>query len=323
MLSSPAMTSDSLSTSFLAERRKRALQDSTPQPPDGQAKKVPSEETASMSIVDSVSLESALASLCHCAEQAWPLLQMSRPHFVACLAQDHDAKSILAMDTKLAPAIFLGHACAAGEQEALRAFDAEYIGRIPRMLSHMKLSPSALDEIAQQVRFKLLVGSETDPPKIASYAGRGKLAGMVQVVATRIAISISRKQKPEVGEEKLLGIASPETDLGLHYIKQQYRSAFKSCFERAVATLSSRDRNLLRLHLLEKVTLEKLAVIYDVHRATIVRWLAKARQDLFAQTKTLLSSELKLEASDFASLMRLIESNLDLSTSRILSSSRD
>ncbi len=316
------MTSDSLSTSFLAKRREQTLQDSARKPDDHVIESI-GEEAVPMSMVESASLESALASLCAFAEQAWPLLQMSRERFVICLAQDHSSESILAMKVELAPAIFLGHACAAGDQEALRAFDAEYIGRIPRMLSHMKLSPSALDEIAQQVRLKLLVGSETAPPKIASYAGRGKLAGMVQVVATRIAISISRKQKPEVGEEKLLGIASPETDLGLHYIKQQYRSAFKSCFERAVAMLSSRDRNLLRLHLLEKVTLEKLAVIYDVHRATIVRWLAKARQDLFAHTKTLLSGELKLEASEFASLMRLIESNLDLSTSRILGSSRD
>lgn len=279
-----------------------------------------SEVEADLSTQEVESLELALETLCLAGENSWPKIILSRSSFVSKLAANHDTKSLLGINESSACEMFLGHACAAGDPQALFVFDNEYLSRIPGMLSHMKLSPSTLDEVVQQVRMKLLVGEASSPPKIGSYANRGKLAGMVQVVATRTAISLLRKIKPQAPDDTLISLASPDNDLGLHYIKQQYRSEFKNCFEEAVRGLSNRDRTLLRLHLLHRVTLDKLAVMYYVHRATIVRWIAKARQELLGKTKELLGKKLQLEASEFDSLMQMVQSNLDLSTSRIFKS---
>jgi RNA polymerase sigma-70 factor (ECF subfamily) len=272
------------------------------------------------SSLDTEALEQTLRRICAAVREVWPQLEVDEQTFVAFLAQEHDIRDLEAMDQERAADVFLARACGEGQSAALATFEGQYISRIPAMLSHMKLSASVLDEVMQVVRMKLLVGKESEPPKIAGYAKRGKLDGLVQVVATRAAISMLRKTRPQPGEEELLKLPDPAHAPGLSYMKENYREAFGTCFEEAIGTLSSRDRNLLRLHLLDKVTLEQLATMYSVHRATVVRWIAKIREDLFSQTRERLSKQLKIGSREFESLMKLIESRLDLSVRRMLQS---
>jgi RNA polymerase sigma-70 factor (ECF subfamily) len=265
-------------------------------------------------------LEEVLSGICKAVGETWSELEVDEPDFVAFLAEDKSIEDLSSIDNEKAADMFLARACGQGSSSAVQRFEDEYIRRIPAMLSHMKLSASMLDEVVQEVRMKLLVASKGQPPKIAGYAKRGKLDGLVQVVATRTAISMLRKNKPAAGEEELLKLPDPAYAPGLSYMKENYREAFGDCFELAVKGLSSRDRNLLRLHLLDKVTLEQLATMYSVHRATVVRWISKVREDLFARTRELLSKRLKIGSHEFESLMKLIESRLDLSVRRMLQS---
>jgi RNA polymerase sigma-70 factor, ECF subfamily len=66
---------------------------------------------------------------------------------------------------------------------------------------------------------------------------------------------------------------------------------------------SRRDRDLLRLHFLGGVTLEQLAQMYGVHRATVVRSLAAARQ-----------------ADELDEMFDLVASRVELSIERLLAS---
>lgn len=270
--------------------------------------------------LESDALEEVLSGLCNAVRDTWSELVVEDSEFVTFLAQDKSVDELKNIDTEKAADMFLAHECGLGKTQAIQKFEKEYIERIPAMLSHMKLSTSMLDEIVQDVRTKLLVASKGGAPKIAGYAKRGKLDGLVQVVATRTAISMIRKSKPAASEEELLKLPDPAYAPGLSYMKENYREAFGECFELAVKGLSSRDRNLLRLHLLDKVTLEQLATMYSVHRATVVRWISKVREDLFARTRELLSKRLEIGSHEFESLMKLIESRLDLSVRRMLQS---
>src|SRR5436305_1377687 len=80
---------------------------------------------------------------------------------------------------------------------------------------------------------------------------------------------------------------------------------------RAVAQRSRRDRNLLRLHLLGGVTLEQLAQMYSVHRATIVRWLAAARAALLDATRAQIADQ--VGAADLDEMFDLVRSRVELS----------
>ena len=58
--------------------------------------------------------------------------------------------------------------------------------------------------------------------------------------------------------------------------------------------------------------------IYQTHRTTIWRWLTGCREELLKKTRKLLAERLKVSESEFSSLMNAMQSDLDVSLSRIL-----
>ncbi|MEM9072171.1 MAG: sigma-70 family RNA polymerase sigma factor [Myxococcota bacterium] len=211
--------------------------------------------------------------------------------------------------------VALALACGAQDPRALRILEDRYLGALPRAIAHMKLSPALVDDVLQEVRRKLLVG---DPPKIVEYAGKGSLRGLLRVTATRTAISMIRKTKRiDVGDDPVI---DPEAshDFEASFLKAEYRGAFRSAFETAIGDLDGHERNLLRLHFLGRVTLEKLATMYGVHRATIVRRLAKIREELAKQTHAGLREALAITEPELESVMDLIRSRMDVSVERML-----
>lgn len=210
--------------------------------------------------------------------------------------------------------VALAIACARGDRVALRSLEAEYFDGVHAALAAMKLPADLRDEALQETRRKLLVG---DPPKIAAYAGRGSLRGLLKVTATRAAISLLRARGRETDDEALIDEAG-ERDPELAYLKARYRAVFREAFEDAMASLEPRERNLLRLHFLQKVTLDALATMYGVHRATIVRQLATIRETIERATHRGLQTRLGADRREVEGVMDLIRSRFDASVERLL-----
>lgn len=259
--------------------------------------------------------EQADAALSAAVERAerWP--EVDADVFVDALASL--GPTIDALSTERVDEVALALACAAGSAKALRHLEREYFPVVERALRRMKLSEAIADEVAQEVRRKLLVG-EDGPPKIVGYAGRGSLRGLLKVTATRTALSLLRREGRVAPGDQPVVDAEGEPDPELDFLKERYRGVFRAAFEDAVEKLSPRERNLLRLHFLRKVTLDALATMYGVHRATIVRHLAKIRDDLERATRKGLQRELGAERREVESVMELIQSRLDASVERML-----
>jgi RNA polymerase sigma-70 factor len=215
--------------------------------------------------------------------------------------------------------IAFAEACARGEAAALERFEQDYLSIVSTALAHMKLDPIEVDEVRQIVRDRLLVG---DPPRILEYAGEGTLRGLVKVIAVRAALDRVRKQARDAPDDALVNLASPANDPELAFLKDTYRAAFADAFAEAVKGLDARERNLLRLHHLGGVTLDDLAKMYGVHRATVVRQLASVRATLLSETQKGLKRRLKIGAAELESIMKLIESRLEVSVDGLLRSAR-
>jgi RNA polymerase sigma-70 factor (ECF subfamily) len=210
--------------------------------------------------------------------------------------------------------IELAIACARGEPAAIARFERDILdAAIPQALASMRLPAATADDLRSIVRDKLLL---PPAPRILDYAGQGRLRGLVAVMATRAALDRIRAEAKEVELPAQLGHVEADTALAL--IKEQYRAAFSAGFARAVTAIPRRDRNLLRLHFLGGVTLEQLAQMYDVHRATIVRWLSAARERVFADTRAHLVRELRAPADELDAMFALVESRVELSMDRLL-----
>jgi RNA polymerase sigma-70 factor (ECF subfamily) len=255
------------------------------------------------------------------ARTAWPELRVDEPAFAAHVAGhlegEDDVEATLA--SLAAADLYLACACARSESAALELLDKRYFSALDAALGKMGLSSAQIDDIKQGLRQQLLVATETAPPRIAQYGGRGALAGWLRVSATRAGLKVARAAKREVAHEDDDLLAMPTTTTPeLQRLKRDYQADFRAAFLGAMAALPDRDKNLLRQHHLDGLSVDELAVLYKVHRATAARWVAAARQALLTATRQALLARVRLAPTDADSIMRLVHSQLDITLRRLL-----
>lgn len=217
--------------------------------------------------------------------------------------------------------LYLACAAAAGDPAAVRAFEREVIPVIEAALGGW--DRAVVDETRQRLRAMLLVDHAGRGPLLAQYAGRGALRRWVRVVAAREAGKTVRDGAAAVltDDEALLDVLAPLTDPALSALKHDAAAAFQAAFLAALGQLDRRERTALRLHVLDGLTIDEIAPMYGVHRATVARWIASAKQAVLDRTRRRLMHELRLDAGDVDSLIRLVQSRIEL-TDDVLRSQR-
>jgi RNA polymerase sigma-70 factor len=115
-----------------------------------------------------------------------------------------------------------------------------------------------------------------------------------------------------------------DVDLGpeVRLLREVYQESFRAALTAALRALSSEDRNLLRRHLVDRLTLQEIAVPYGVHQATIARRLATLRDAISASVRQDLADRHRERSggTSLESLARAIRSEIDLHLSRLLAS---
>lgn len=252
---------------------------------------------------------------------AWPGLGLP----VEAFAQHLERHLAAATDPEAAIAklraddFYLACACAEGEAAAIRAFEDRFARVIDRAVSRFARTSERKDELRQILRERLFVAGPGERPKIASYTGQGFLENWLRVAAVRAFVNAERRVHADApGEEESFGgMPSPGEDVELGFLKSHYRSAFRRAFAAATAALSPGDRLILRLTVRDGLTCDELAASLGVHRATAARRAARARQTLIDATRAELAESLRVDTTELTSILHLVESNLDLSISRL------
>ena len=215
------------------------------------------------------------------AQRAWPTVTLAFDRFVAHAAQvglslgagDDDA------DTTNTADLFLACACGDGDGPAIQALEEQYMGPTRFSLKRLDSRPEFIDDVMQELRAKLLVPPE---PRILRYAGRGPLLAWIRVAASRIAIDSLRAVRDDVLREPRDPDALEQVDFGpeVQLLRAAYRESFQEALSASLAGLLPKDRNLLRRHLIERMTLEEISGPYGVHPATVARRLMALREQI-------------------------------------------
>lgn len=218
--------------------------------------------------------------------------------------------------------LYLATACALGDDTALELIESASFRRIPDFIARIDTSSDFAAEVAQVVRQKLFVGlpgATGGGGKISEYSGLGPLGGWIRAVAVRVAIDMRRAQAfgGGHGDNDLTHIVAENADPDVALLRARFRDQFHQALNGAVAGLSSRERNLLRFHFADGLTLDHLAATYSVHRATIARWLASARAQVVDSIKQRLAEDAGLSGTEIASIVRALGSELDVHLSRM------
>lgn len=248
--------------------------------------------------------------------RAWPEVHLPEAVFRAYVRErlGDEEPSEDALD-----ALYLACACARGDRAAVKAFDAAYMPDVTRAIAKLRLPPADVADVVQSLREQLLVGKAGAGPGVAAYAGRGELGGWLRVAAVRAGLKKLRGRKPEVDvDDALLAARAAGDDPELSYMKEVYRRAFRDAFAAALAGLGAREKNLLRQHFVDGLSVDELGKLYDTHRATAARWVARARDELLESTKKEFASRAGISARECASVLRMVRSRIDVTLSKLL-----
>ena len=170
-------------------------------------------------------------------------------------------------------------------------------------------------ETIQEFWKKVLSGPTA---KVFDYRARGPLHAWLRIAALRLAIDRRRAQQVIATYETGLGdlmadqVFGPESNL----TRARFYGPFREAFSHTIAELTPKERNLLRMHVQGRCSIDQIGRAYSVHRATAARWLEQIKEHILRQVR----AQLKLEGpgltdSEFQSVARVVGGEMDLGLS--------
>ncbi|HEX4454724.1 MAG TPA: sigma factor-like helix-turn-helix DNA-binding protein [Kofleriaceae bacterium] len=251
---------------------------------------------------------------------AWPGVTLDRERFAA-----HASKLDPGGAQRFPADVYLAAACLTADPAALAAFDRELVAAARGAIHEIVGTPTLVDEALQRMRASLLVGDD-GTPKLASYAARGPLRAWVGIAGARTALMMLRSQKrareviaPDDDNEWISALATISTNNPeLELLKRQYTTAFGTALRDAVTALEPRHRAVLRMSFVDALSIDEIGTVYAVHRATAARWIQRACDGVFAETRRLLAERLALSVTELDRMTALVQSQLEVSLSQLL-----
>jgi RNA polymerase sigma-70 factor (ECF subfamily) len=248
------------------------------------------------------------------ARASWPTLELAPEAFSAFLKERFTGLQDIAAET-LAD-LFLACACLHDVPGALRAF-RERMFPVVRLASRpFDESEAFAEEVFQQLSGSLFVSQIPGQGKIIRYQGQGALAGFVATAARRIALRLSTNAARFDGEAELVHHFSQFDEQEVSLLKLRYRDTFNRALAVALRGLPSRERLVLRMNLVERVSTTRIAAIYRVSQPTVSRWIHRSAKNIFAAVKNLVCDELAIDTRELESLLLLVRSQIEITISQ-------
>jgi RNA polymerase sigma-70 factor (ECF subfamily) len=209
----------------------------------------------------------------------------------------------------------LAHACAAGDAAAIAELEQRYFGAVVAALRAHRASADLIDETMQMLREALFVA----PRDIASFRGQGPLSGFLRVIALRIFVRLAqRARRAEPLEERLLEQLPAAALPGLSGRHREHAGALVDALRAAAGRLTREQRNLLRFRFLDHLTVDEIAAIKRVHRATAARWVLKAEDALVTAVRELAGARIGAASGELLSLLRSARGEVAFSAASLL-----
>lgn len=260
----------------------------------------------------------SLAEVLTASREAWPDVSVSDDEVVAYVTERLAPDMTLdeALRTSCVRDLYLACAIAKSDTAAIAAFEAQ-LAHVGEAIAHLDGGTALVADVTAAVRERVL-GTNGDG-KIGDYRGRGDLRGWLRVIAVREALQIMRARKREAPmPERSDALADKLDDHSVELAPDEQR-VYREAFSVALATLTPRERNLLKQQYVYGATIDELGALYGVHRATAARWIAQIRDTLLHRTRAHVADAMRLSGTELDGAMGRIAGHLDYSLRHTLS----
>ncbi len=233
---------------------------------------------------------------------------------------DTTSRHGVALESIRADDLYLAWSCTQGCASALERFWREFVPTVRQTALAVTKNPDVAEDVVQDVVQGLLVGRADRPAAMTSYDGRSKLQRWLRSVSVRAAIaSRNKNQRNSDTLSTFPGVASdPEVAL----LREQAGHVVEHALRAALVALPAEHSLILQQHLVDGLSIDQLAKIYRIHRATAARRIAKAREALLGSTRSRLRAELQIMGRDLDSLIELARSRVLVSLRWFVASDR-
>jgi RNA polymerase sigma-70 factor (ECF subfamily) len=270
-------------------------------------------------------LEGTLRDTLASARARFPQIHVPEEQFLPFLAARLAARVAAQHPLTQAAELYLCCACLLHDPHALSLFESQYIPVLRQALSRVRLDSESASELLQDLRLRLLVGGASGRPKLTEYGGSGSLLNWLRVVAVNAALN-SRRSSPrelpiafgELSSELPLSAVITDSDPELEHLRSHYNGTVREALTAALAEMKEGERTLLRLSILDGLSVDELGRLLRVHRATAARRVAAAREQLLLNTKRQLAKRAHLRDDEVTSVLRALVCNLEVSISGLL-----
>jgi RNA polymerase sigma-70 factor, ECF subfamily len=251
------------------------------------------------------------------AAAAWPTFSVSlerfRAHVERRVIERASEPAEQVIKTLPAADLYLAAACMDGDPAALTAFRNSVVPALSPALGKLGMSSPQIDETIQRVLVMVFVGDGARP-QIETYAGRGTLRSWLRTIAVRTGRRLLGIEGSAVAaEDEIAALPAVVGDPEMELLRGRHRDQVKAAFAAAFAQLGERERNVLRQYHIDGLTIDQLATLYKVNRATTARWVAGARLAVITRTRQQLVEHHGVDASEVDSIIRLVRSQLEVS----------
>jgi RNA polymerase sigma-70 factor, ECF subfamily len=274
-----------------------------------------------VSFTDEPRIASLLADRLAQARDAWPAFAVEPARFAAEVARRlGDDATLERLEAMKAGDVYLAIACTDGDATAIAACAAILEKEVEHASHRTSATAAVAAEIAGNLRRVVFVDEPQRPAAIREYTGRGDLRSYFRVMAIRDLIRAVAKQRREVpgATDDLLARIVPAQDPELSFLREQFRDVVDDALRAAIGSLDDRSRALLRYQLVDGWSLDQVGRAYDVHRATVSRWMTAIRRDLGERIRAELAARLHVAVDEVESIVRLVRSRVDISLDRVL-----
>ena len=224
----------------------------------------------------------------------------------------------------------LATACAKGDDAAWEDFFREYRSYLVSVARTMTQDAGAAEQLADSTFAELYGLRESGGARVSKfsfYSGRGSLRGWLRAVVFQLSADHHRQssrlvQTEEPEDMDRLAHAAEGTDHkpapDLDYVRERYRDRVAQALRRAMADLEPRERLLLAYYYYDEMTLRQIGNLFDVHEATISRWLTKVQKRVRKLVEKGLARDHNFNRREVAEAIELAAEQMDISVGEFL-----
>jgi len=227
----------------------------------------------------------------------------------------------------------LAVACAKGDDAAWEDFFRDYRSYLVNIARTMTQDASAAEQLADSTFAELYGLRESAGSRISKfsfYSGRGSLRGWLRAVVFQLSADSHRQtsrfvqtEEPEDMDRLIDTDESSERAISnfnneLSFVRERYRSAVSDALRRAIEEMEPKERLLLAYYYYDEMTLREIGQLFNVHEATISRWLTKIQKRARKLVEKSLARDHQFKRREVIEAMELAAEQMDINVREYL-----